>query len=113
MANPNDGTNVGTGEVISDEYVDPSTGQRRDSNLPPTGYKVPRSKIAVGRYGDDLGDATADQALEIHSRSARQFEEILALRGRDQGIDTFMKSSAENTGLADSRGHHIAQRGVR
>ena len=57
-ANPNDGTTLGTAEVISDEYVDPGTVNARiEPLLPPGAYKLPRSKIAVGRYGVDGGDA--------------------------------------------------------
>ena len=52
MANPKDGTQLGTADVIATEYISPNTdGVRVNPNLPGTGYAIPRSKIAVGDYG--------------------------------------------------------------
>ena len=113
MANPQDGTQLGTSEVIADEYIDPNLGARPSPLVPPTGYKMPRSKIAVGPYGTDAGDATYDYPLPVESRADRQLQELAALRTRDMGMELLMKSATETMVIMDSRGHHIANRGTR
>lgn len=113
MANPNDGTVLGTAEVISDEYIDPVLGCRVINLLPPTAYKVPRSKIVVGPYGQDWGDASADLPLPVESRAERLMLEQAALRDRQYSSIEFTRYSGETVPLADSRGHHISTRGVR
>ena len=113
MPNPNDGTQLGTSEIISDEYIDPNQQVRRDQNLPATAYKAPRSKIAVGPYGQDWGDATHDQPLTTESRAERHVLEILSLRERDQSLSLLQRSIGESFTLADSRGHHMTTRGQR
>ncbi len=112
-ANPNDGTVLGTSEVISDEYIDPVLGCRVINVLPPTGYKLPRSKIAVGPYGQDWGDATADMPLQVESRAERRALEIADIRSRELGWATFQRSTVERDPLIDARGHAHSTRGVR
>ena len=112
-ANPNDGTQLGTGEVISDEYIDIKEGTRRDPAQPPTAYKVPRSKIAIGPYGQDWGDASEAFPLQTHDAYLRRVHELEYLRGMDEsraGLATFAQ---ERCNLADSRGRHISIRGAR
>lgn len=111
--NPNDGTSLGTGEVISDEYNDPVAGGRRDPNLPPTGYKLPRSKIVVGNYGQDGGDASPDTPLATESRAERMLAEQASMRDRDHSAMPAATASGERSLLTDCRGHHLMNRGVR
>lgn len=111
--NPNDGTQLGTGEIISDEYIDPQTGGRRDANLPPTGYKVPRSKLVTGPYGQDGGDASHDNPVPVEARSDRQLQEMMALRDRYDAIGLMVSRTGERLTLADARGHSLTTRGVR
>ena len=113
MANPQDGTQLGTGEVISDEFVDANAGVRRDAQLPATPYKVPRSKIAVGPYGQDWGDASTDQPLAVESRQERQFMELQAVRERSHASLLLQKYAAETVSFVDARGHAMSTRGVR
>ena len=112
-ANPNDGTQLGTGEIISDEYIDPEDGARRDPAQPGTGYKLPRSKIAVGPYGQDWGDASEFTPLMTHDAYLRRVHELEFLRDLDEqrsGLTTFAQ---ERFNLADSRGRHLSIRGAR
>jgi hypothetical protein len=112
--NPNDGTTLGTAEIISDEYIDPTEqAVRGEPLLPVTGYKLPRSKIAVGQYGIDMGDATADQPLHTESRLERQMAEIATIRQRDTYVMQMQHYSTEYVSLIDARGRHIDSRGVR
>ena len=113
MPNPNDGTQLGTGEVISDEYIDPQTGGRRDGNLPATGYKVPRSKIAVGPYGQDWGEASEFYPLQVSDAIARRLKEIETMRDVDEGRLQLVRFSAERVSMSDNRGRHTAIRGTR
>jgi hypothetical protein len=114
VQNPNDGTTLGTSEVISDEAIDPQVGGRRDQYLPVTLYKAPRSKIAVGPYGQDWGDATQDQPLAVESRSQRQIAETVSLTQRDQAQSDFIAAAGfHNLTLSDSRGAHFSNRGTR
>ena len=114
VQNPNDGTQLGTSEVISDEYIDPTEQSvRREPLLPVTGYKLPRSKIAVGPYGQDWGDAVADQPLQTESRAERQALEIASLRERMWAQQSLQIGYAERLYSADARGHDISTRGVR
>lgn len=109
--NPNDGTVLGTAEVISDEFIDPATGCRRDPNIPGTGYKMPRSKIAVGPYGQDHGDATPDRPLPVEAHVERRLRELEMLQLRDNCPG--QRYSFERQQLSDSRGGHLKTRGVR
>ena len=114
VQNPNDGTTLGTSEVISDEYVDPGEQQVRvDPLLPVTGYKLPRSKIAVGHYGIDGGDATFDTPLATESRAERQLQELSRFKQRDSLATQLSRYSAETVSLFDARGRHVDNRGVR
>lgn len=113
VVNPNDGTVLGTSEVISDEYIDPVLGCRVINTLPPTAYKLPRSKIAVGAYGQDGGDASQDNPLPAESRAIRQLEELAAVRSRESTMQAFQKFASETLPLVDSRGHALSTRGVR
>lgn len=111
--NPNDGTQLGTGEIISDETADPSLGCRLDPNLPQAQYKIPRSKIAVGVYGQDGGDATPDRPLATESKQERLMLEQTALRERVMGLQGMQRYAAETISLADARGNEFTTRGVR
>ncbi len=112
--NPNDGTQLGTSEVIADEYIDPTEqAVRVEPLLPVTAYKLPRSKIAVGPYGVDGGDAAPFNALPVESRQERLIGELVALRGRDTEAMTLMKFQAEQITYADARGSHFSHRGQR
>ena len=113
MANPNDGTQLGTGEVITDEYIDPMLGCRVVNALPPTPYKMPRSKIAVGPYGQDWGDASDDNPLPVESRGERLILEMQAIRDREATFRAMQRYASESAALIDSRGHAISNRGVR
>lgn len=113
MPNPNDGTQLGTGEVISDEYIDPNAGARGDPNLPPTGFKVARSKIAVGQYGQDQGDASVIQPLPVADYMVRREAEQQELRDIGVRQQSMCRYAFERTDLADRRGNHLSMRGVR
>ena len=113
MPNPNDGTQLGTSEIISDEYIDPVLGSRRDPNQQPGPYKLPRSKIAIGPYGQDLGDAANDSPLPVESRAERQALEHQSLVVRYEAAQMMTRYSTETVSLVDSRGHHLTNRGTR
>lgn len=112
-ASPNDGTQLGTSEVIADEYIDPLQLGRRHPDLPQTAYKVPVSKIRVGPPGQDWGDVSHDQPLPTESREERRILEALSARERDQSMAVLQRYGAETITLADSRGHHMTSRGQR
>jgi hypothetical protein len=112
-ANPNDGTQLGTGEVISDEYIDVNVGGRRDEDQPPTAYKLPRSKIAVGPYGQDWGDATEATPLQVSDAVSRRIAELSHMRDIDEQRQAFQNYAQERCSLADLRGRHISIRGAR
>ena len=112
--NTNDGTTLGTAEVISDEYIDPSAQVvRRDPLLPPTAYKLPRSKIAVGPYGQDQGDASEMLPLYVREQSLLRIAELERLRDREEGMALMQRYAQETVSLADSRGAHLTTRGQR
>lgn len=113
MPNPNDGTQLGTGEVISDEFIAPVDGSRRDPNLPPTGYKLPRSKIAIGPYGQDHGDATQDYPLQAESAAVRRMTEVAVLRDNDESRSQLLRYASERMTFSDQRGRHASTRGNR
>jgi hypothetical protein len=113
MANPNDNTNLGSGEAISNEYIDPAqAGQRRDI-VPNTGYKVPRSKIAIGPYGQDWGDVDYDTPLPTADRHLRRRQEIELLAVCDTGVAVYARNYCERGPQPDLRGRHLDLRGVR
>ncbi len=112
--NPNDGTQLGTSEVIADEYIDPTEqAVRVEPLLPVTAYKLPRSKIAVGPYGVDGGDAAPFNALPVESRQERLIHEYLAMSTRDQQCISLTKFAAETISYVDARGSHFSHRGHR
>lgn len=112
MAKPNDGTALGTGEVISGEQIDP-TDSHADSNLPATGYKVPRSKIANGPYGRDDGDVTPDNPFPVDSPRSRRTEETEVLTNIDTALNTMGIRQDETVSLCDRRGRALETRGMR
>jgi hypothetical protein len=112
-ANPNDGTVLGTSEIITDEYIDPVLGCRVVNTLPATPYKMPRSKIAVGPYGQDWGDASGDIPLQVEQRSLRWAMEQQMMLARLAARESLQKWAGETDQLVDSRGMHLNHRGVR
>ena len=114
MANPKDGTQLGTADVIATEYISPNTdGVRVNPNLPGTGYAIPRSKIAVGDYGQDHGDACQAQPLHVMDAVARRLREIDGIREREENLGCFQRYAGETINLVDTRGHAMTNRGVR
>lgn len=113
MSNPNDGTMLGTGEIISDEFIDPEDGNRREGSLPQGPYKVPRSKLAIGPYGQDWGDADANHPLDTVDRATLHALEVDGIRNRLRALSELEKSANETFTLSDSRGHDMTNRGVR
>lgn len=116
MANPKDNTNLGTGEIVASEAIEDEAGFRRDPNLPDSSagvYKIPRSKIAVGSYGKDDGDATHDNPLPVESREERRRMELAALRDREESLLAYCQHHEETPEYIDRRGHHISTRGAR
>lgn len=111
--NPNDGTVLGTSEVISDEFNDPVAGGRVDPNLPPTAYKIPRSKIVVGPYGQDGGDASVSNPLPAESLQQRRLAELQTLRERTHMFLALSRYYGDTISLSDARGHDISTRGQR
>ena len=108
-----DGTSLGTGEIISNEYIDPAQGGRTDPDLPPAAYKLPRSKIAVGDFGIDGGDASYSNPLPVDSRGQRQQGEIDDLRNREEQMLNLQRFAYETFSMVDRRGRTFATRGVR
>ena len=113
MPNSNDGTQLGTGEVISDEYIDPNGLVRRDVNLPVGPLKVPRSKLGVGGYGVDAGDATPDNSLPVESRQARIYAEYRAVQESDLEAIMLLGDRGSRVTSNDSRGVLASLRGTR
>ena len=116
MATPNasDNTQLGTGELISNEQIEVIV-PKGDSNQPVTAYKVPRSKIAVGPYGQDLGDATQAQPLNVTSYLERRELELMGFEDGYVTLSGFSNSAAENLrGFSfDVRGQGLESRGRR
>lgn len=115
MANVNDGTQLGTAETISDEYIDPNALVKRDRDLPASAYKVPRSKIVTGPYGQDHGDASEAAPLIVDSPQLRRIAEIERMRDRLDVLRGSIRYANEtNTDRwLDARGQSFAMRGVR
>ena len=77
MALSTDGTalNSGTGgDVIATEDVPAGSPGRLSPDVPTTDYKIGRSKIALGDYGDDLGDVCAQNPIPVTSAERRMSE---------------------------------------
>lgn len=113
VQNPNDGTVLGTAEVIADEYIDPILGCRVITALPPTAYKLPRSKIAVGQYGQDWGDASVETPLHTESTQERWYAERQYLMNQAVGMVELKTYQQETVTLCDARGSFMSNRGVR
>lgn len=111
--NANDGTQLGTGEIISDEYIDPALGSRLDPDQSVGPYKLPRSKLAIGPYGQDFGDISNDLPLPAESRYLRQVAEIQQLREREAAALRLCRYASETVTRIDARGHDITNRGIR
>jgi hypothetical protein len=110
MANPNDGTTLepsrdAGGDTISNEDQPVGT-QRGDGILPLTDYKLPRSKIAVGTYDQDLGDAAHWSApLPVESKQERQMIELMQIAQNDQNLGARLTSHQfERSIFTDRRG---------
>lgn len=101
MANSNDGTtlNPGVGGDVYSSEDQPVGSQRGDPNLPLTDYKVARSKIAVGPYDTDAGDATFQNPLPVESRRERQAAELAFLKSADAQRYSFSTRSRERVNL--------------
>lgn len=113
-ANPKDNTQLGTADSIATEYISPfSDGNRVNPDLPKAGYSIPRSKIAVGPYGQDWGDANPEQPLHVTDGQLRRRAELDAIRDREEAYAIFQRYAGETVTLADSRGHSMSTRGVR
>ena len=113
MATPQDGTQLGTGEVLSNEFVDLPGGSRQDPALPPTAYKLPRSKIIVGPYGQDGGDVTMSNPLPAESMQLRRLAELNDLRDREEAMCNLQRYAYDTMPLTDNRGYAFTNRGVR
>jgi hypothetical protein len=82
-------TSLGVGgDLIADEDL---TGQPRLSPLVPqlgttnAGYKIERTKIAVGDYSQDRGDASAEGAgIPVEDNRVRRMLELDQLRQLDE-----------------------------
>ena len=118
MAVPNtqDNTQLGTGEQISNEAIGVNES-KRDQNLPiARQYKIPRSKIAVGPYGQDWGDASATIPFNVESYRERQLAEAAYLAQFANAIPSKYTISGEgkrDTVTYDLRGRFLETRGVR
>lgn len=113
VQNTNDGTTLGTSEVIADEYIDPILGCRVITALLGTPYKMPRSKIAVGAYGQDWGDAAPTTPLDVESKNERSVLEKMMLQQQLESVATMQRYSQETVSLVDARGSFLSNRGVR
>jgi hypothetical protein len=113
MPQATDGTqlNVGVaGDLVSDEDL---TGQPRGTSAVPqlgapnAGYKVERTKIAIGDYGQDAGDAAAATGLPVRTLFERQALEEIVIRETQNG----MNALADARGRSGSRGSVLDARG--
>ena len=116
MANPNsaDNTQLGSGELIANEAVDPNASKRFDA-APVVAYKLPRSKIAVGNYGQDEGDARAGFPLHVESVLERREAEVARLVSMQASFKDSTRYAGEvrNIFALDVRGQLIEHRGRR
>lgn len=101
-----------TGDAIATEEVLTQEPQRGDARLPETTYKMPRSKIAVGTYGRDDGDAGPGNELEVVSRQERRLAEETMLAAIDSTQSICQTRCYERTSPLDRRGG-TGQRGTR
>jgi hypothetical protein len=112
-----DGTqlNPGTaGDLVSDEDM---TGQSRLSPLVPqlgtvnAGYKIERTKIAIGAYGSDAGDVTPDAPLAVRTSAERWSLEWLRMNTSDSHSVALIKRSSER--VSSVFGRSFSDRGQR
>lgn len=80
--------------------------------LPVTAYKLPRSKIAIGDYDHDNGDATSTNALPIQTFYERRMMEQQMIMDRDRNLQGCQTRGKERIDLCDRRGGHVG-RGLR
>ena len=73
---------VAGGDVIATEDVASANQQDADQSLPAADYKLPRSKLAVGQFGRDLGDVGPDNPLDTRDRAAMRVLEGILLELR-------------------------------
>lgn len=99
MAGQNDGTTVASNaDLVSTEDM---TGRPRGTaDAPQLGttagnYKLGRSKIAVGGYGADQGDASFDSPLPVGMRAERQQLELIRVREMDASLYSLMTRGQE------------------
>lgn len=105
-SNPNDNTQLGTGELISNEAISINE-VKLDEALPSTvAYKIPRSKIAVGPYGEDWGDVGRAYPLAVDSYNERVQLENNRLQAQIQ-----MEISQHRSAIEGARANHIDVRG--
>ena len=114
--NSNDNTQLGTGEQISNEAV-AVTGVKRNPNLPTAlQYKIPRSKIGVGPYGQDWGDASQAFPLSVESFRERQIAELMQVEAAAAAVQANYRYAGEgrmDTRTFDPYGRLIDMRGTR
>jgi hypothetical protein len=107
MAQATDSTTLNPGaggDVIATEDM-PAGSARATSDVPTTEYKLPRSKLAVGSYGQDAGDVTHENPLPVESREQRQIEENLLLVTMDTQRFTLASRGRERvSSLFQNRG---------
>lgn len=106
IATDNTTLNPGTGgDVIATEDF-PVGAQRLTSDSPLTDYKLGRSKIAVGDYGDDAGDAGPHQGLPVQLTRERWALEEMACRAAENALETSTdrRGFASRPTLMDRRG---------
>lgn len=92
----------GTGGDNITTEAHPAGEARSHSDAPTTAYKMPRSKIAVGAFGVDEGDATPDHPLPVGDYAARR------LLGRIE--QTLTQLEARSLGRGSTRGSSRGRR---
>jgi hypothetical protein len=106
VANTNDNTalNPGVGGDNISTEDQPAGTQRGDAALPLVDYKMPRSKIAIGPYDLDLGDAGQYLPLPVQTLRERGIMEEQMISARRLALSTLStRSSYERTTSLDSR----------
>lgn len=88
------------GDEITTESLEDGEG-RGIAGLPTDDYKLPRSKIIVGPYGRDDGDATHDRPLPVESRAERWAAERAML----QSMEVQPTRAGERGSSVDRRGN--------
>lgn len=100
--------NLGVGgDVIATEDVLAGVA-RGDASLPLTEYKNPRSKIAVGPFDQDLGDADRFNPLGVQIARERYLLETQMIANIQNAQQV---SLANERGLRSHRGYFADRRG--